>query len=145
MGTRDLLIRRLQDSMEQTVTKIQNIPEEFLGQPCRHGCARGKSVWHLLTHNIEHERMHTGQIIGTRDIMDRLQQTPKTKLLAELYIARSTFIASLFDLTDEEIDFIPEGQEWSIRQIIDHVLFWDRDSIDDMQAQYQEERSDIRQ
>jgi uncharacterized damage-inducible protein DinB len=133
------LVRRLEDSMRESFDKILEIPEDYLDHPCRHGCARGRHVWDLLTHNIEHERMHTGQIIGVRDAMDRLQQDRKSKLIAELYLARATLIASLLGLEDSDLDATPKEGEWSIRQTLEHVLYWDRNSIDDLLAQYSEE------
>lgn len=133
------LVRRLEDSMQDSFQKIQKIPEEYMDNPCRHGCARGRDVWNLLTHNIEHEKQHAGSIVGVRDAMDRLQQDKKSRLLAELYIARATLIASLIGLEDAELDATPNEDQWSIRKIVEHVLFWDRDSIDDLSAQYAEE------
>ena len=133
------MVRRLEDSMRESFDIIQQIPEEYLDQHSRHGCARGRNVWDLLTHNIEHERMHTGQVVGIRDVMDRLQQDRKSKLLAELYVARAVLIASLLGMEDSELDTVPKEGEWSIQHTIDHVLYWDRDSIDDLLAQYTEE------
>jgi uncharacterized damage-inducible protein DinB len=133
------LVRRLEDSMRESFDKIEALPEEYIDQPCRHGCARGGSVWHLLTHNIEHERMHTGQVIGVRDAMNRLQQDKKSRLLAELYVSRAMLIASLLGLEDADLDRAPKEGEWSVRQAVEHVLFWDRDSIDDLEAQFVEE------
>ena len=133
------LVRRLEDSMRESFDKIQEIPEEYLDHPCRHGCARGRNVWDLLTHNIEHERLHTGQIIGVRDAMDRLQQDRKSKLLAELYVARATLIASLLGLDDSELDTAPKEGDFSVQEAVEHVLYWDRDSIDDLTAQHAEE------
>ena len=133
------LVRRLEDSMRESFDKIQEVPEEYLDRPCRHGCARGGSVWSLLTHNIEHERMHTGQVIGIRDAMRRLQQDRKSKLLAEFYVARATLVAALLGLEDSDLDTVPIEGQWSVQQTIEHVLYSDRDSIDDLQAQYLEE------
>lgn len=132
------LIRRLEMSLAQSVQRLEEIPTRYLGEPCRHGCARGGTVWDLLTHNIEHERMHTGQVVGTRDVLRCLQQDPKDRLVASFYLARAALIASLFGLGDEDLDRVPKEGEWSIRETIEHVLYWDRDSIDDLAAQYAE-------
>ena len=135
------LVQRLEDSMKESFGKIVNIPSSYVDQPCRHGCARGGTVWHLMTHNIEHERMHTGQIVGVRDAMERLQQDKKYRLLAELYVARAMLIASLIDLEDSDLDQVSKDGEWTIREIVEHVIYWDRDSIDDLQCQFVEESS----
>src|SRR6478609_2030296 len=95
------LIRQLEESMRDTFGRLEAIPEEYVNQPCRHGCARGGTVWHLLTHNIDHERMHTGQVIGVRDTLRKLQQGQRSRLLAELYVARAMLIASLIGLDDD--------------------------------------------
>jgi hypothetical protein len=134
------LILRLEESMRTTFDRLEAIPEEYMDQPCRHGCARGGTVWHLLTHNIDHERMHTGQVIGVRDVLRRLQQDRRSRLLAELYVARAMLAASLIGLDDADLDRKPAEHEWSIREAVEHVLYWDRNSIDDLHDQYLSER-----
>ena len=133
------LIQRLEDSMHETFDTIEAIPDEYLDQPCRHQCARGRLVWDLLTHNIEHERLHTGQVVGIRDAIDKLQQNRKAKLLAELYVARATLIASLIGLDDADLNRAPKEGEWNVAEAVEHILYWDRDSIDDLATQYREE------
>lgn len=135
------LIHRLEVSMRESFEKIARLPESYLDEDCRHVCARKGQVWHLLTHNIEHERMHRGQIISARDSLRRLQQDRKSRLLAELYVARAEVIASLIGLSDEDLDKAPKEGKWSIREVVDHVIYWDRNSIDDLSAQYDEDRA----
>jgi hypothetical protein len=137
-------IRQLEEGIQETMAKIAEVPEEYLDASCRHMCARGGEVWHLITHNIEHERMHHGNIVGVRDSLRRLQQDRRSRLMAEYYIARATLIAALFGLTDADLDADAmatgrwhEGR-WTIRQEIEHMLKNDRGSIDDMLAEYKE-------
>ena len=132
------LIQRLEASMRETFEKIESIPEEYVDQPCRHRCARGGKVWHLLTHNIDHERMHAGQIISARDSLRKLQQDKRSRLLAELYAARAHLVAALIGVRDEDLDKPPKEGKWTIREVVEHVIYWDRDSIDDLVAQYKE-------
>jgi hypothetical protein len=137
-------IQRLEDGIQETMAKIAEIPEEYLDEACRHMCARGGAVWNLITHNIEHERMHYGNIIGVRDSLRRLQQDRKSRLMAEYYVARASLIAALFGLEDADLDADAmatgrwtEGR-WTIRQELDHMLKTDRGSIDDMLLEYKE-------
>ena len=139
MSQVDELIRRLETSMRDSFDKIQEIPERYLDEPCRHVCARQGTVWHLLTHNIEHERMHRGQIISARDSLRRLQQDRRSRLLADLYVARAELIAALIGLSDADLDKPPKEGKWSIREVVEHVIYWDRNSIDDLSAQFQED------
>jgi uncharacterized damage-inducible protein DinB len=133
------LIRRLEASMQETFQKIESIPDEYIDAPCRHICARGGKVWHLLTHNIDHERMHAGQIISARDSLRKLQRDKRSHLLAELYIARAQVIAALVGLEDADLDKPPKEGKWSIREVVEHLIYWDRNSIDDVAAQYRED------
>ena len=132
------LIRRLEDSMRETIVELTPYQEAILDERSRHSCARNGSVWDLLAHNVEHDREHWGQIVGIRGAMGNLQRGRDVRMLAELYVARAQLIAALFGLSDEDLDRVPEGQQWSIRQAVEHLLFWERDSIDDVVAQFGE-------
>ena len=139
-------IQRLEAGIQATMAQIGAIPEEYVDAPCRHACARGGAVWDLLTHNIEHERAHHGNIVGVRDSLRRLQQDRKSRLMAEYYIARATLIASLLGLDDAALDEVGPPQRWTegrwtIRQELEHVLATDRGSIDDMRAEFQERQA----
>jgi uncharacterized damage-inducible protein DinB len=57
-------------------------------------------------------------------------------LLAEYYTARAQMITALFGLTDPQLDAKPKAEGWTVRETIEHVLHWDRDSIDTLQAEY---------
>ena len=46
------LVRRLEDSMRESFDKIQEIPEEYLDHPCRHGCVRWRSI--LPSNEVSH-------------------------------------------------------------------------------------------
>ena len=127
------IIRRLQDSFNETLEVLYDLPQDYLQQPCRHGCARGGTARDLLIHNIFHERQHTGQVWSVRDQLQLLagwgnQDLPA--LLADYYTSRAQLIAALFGLADEQIDAKPRDGGWTIRETVEHVLHWDRDSID---------------
>jgi hypothetical protein len=83
--------------------------------------------------------MHRGQIIFARDTLRRLQQERRSRLLADLYVARAELIASLIGLDDEDLDKPPKEGKWSIREVVNHVIYWDRNSIDDLSAQFHED------
>ena len=143
MSEIEAFIQQLEDGLRETMAKIEAIPDDYLDAPCRHACARGGPVWNLLTHNIEHERMHHGNLVGLRDSLRKLQQDRKSRLMAEYYVARATLIASLFGLDDVALDGVaapPRWSEgrWTIRQELEHVLDTDRGSIDDMVAEFGE-------
>ena len=134
-------IKRLRDSFTETLDLLIDLPQEYLQAPCGHGCARGGSVRDLMIHNIFHEKQHTGQIWSIRDQLRILQGWDNQDLpllLADYYTARAQLIASLFGLTDEQLDLKPPDGGWTARETLEHVLHWDRDSIDTMSAEFQQ-------
>jgi uncharacterized damage-inducible protein DinB len=127
------IIKRLQDSFGETLEVLYDLPHDRLQQPCGHGCARGGTARDLLVHNIFHEKQHTGQVWSVRDQLRALpgwgnQDLPA--LLADYYTSRAQLIAALFGLADNQLDAKPEDGGWTIRETIEHVLYWDRNSID---------------
>ncbi len=134
-------IKQLRDSFEETLNVLLDLPQDRLQQPCGHGCARGGSGRDLLIHNIFHEKQHTGQICSIRDQLKILQGWDNQDLpllLADYYTARAQLIASLFGLTDEQLDITPPDNGWTVRQTLEHVLYWDRNSIDTLAAEFQQ-------
>ena len=95
-----------------------------------HGCAMGGNLNDLLAHNAEHERMHAGQIADRRYGLGILQRSPRQRYLAEWYRERAALIALLLDLPDAALDSVPEEGQTSIREIVEHVLYWDQDSVE---------------
>jgi uncharacterized damage-inducible protein DinB len=133
------IVRRLQDSFNETLNVLYDLPQDYLQQPCGHGCARGGTARDLLVHNIFHEKQHTGQVWSLRDQLRLLpgqgnQDLPA--LLADYYTARAQLIAALFGLADDQLDAKPEAGGWTIRETVEHVLYWDRDSIDALHAEF---------
>jgi uncharacterized damage-inducible protein DinB len=134
------IVRRLQDSFNETLNALYDLPQDYLQQPCGHGCARGGTARDLLVHNIFHEKQHTGQVWSLRDQLRLLpgqgnQDLPA--LLADYYTSRAQLIAALFGLADDQLDAKPEAGGWTIRETVEHVLYWDRDSIDALHAEFQ--------
>ena len=135
------LIKQLQDSFNETMNVLYDLPQEYLQQPCAHGCARGGTARDLVVHNIFHEKQHTGQVWSVRDQLRLLQgwgNQDLATLLADYYTSRAQLVAALFGLADDQLDAKPADGGWSIRETVDHVLYWDRNSIDTLQAEFQQ-------
>ena len=121
------LILRLQAQMNRAIDVFSSREGNDASD---HVCAMGGSVNDLLAHNTEHERMHAGQIADRRYSLGVLQRTPRHRYLAEWYRERAALIGLLLDLPDEALDAVTEEGQTTIRQIVEHVLFWDRDSVE---------------
>jgi uncharacterized damage-inducible protein DinB len=124
------LLLALQDAMNKTLEMLDGLEEQHLDQPCSHGCAMGNGVRGLLVHNIEHERAHAGQVASIRFELKAMQDQSVHRLLAEWMRERASLAALLIGLPDEALDAKWREGEWSIREIVEHVLYWEKDSVE---------------
>ena len=59
----------IRELLEQTIATIDTLlatPEGELAMPSSHVCAQGKDLWTLITNDIDHEKIHTGQVLEGR-------------------------------------------------------------------------------
>jgi len=126
------LIRELQESMNRTLDRLYELAEDSLEQPCSHPCGHGAdgttSIWHLLANDIDHEKMHAAGILNARHDL-RLMQTQTQRLLGEWLKERAALIGALVGLNDADLDVRLREGEWSFREMVEHVLYWEDDSI----------------
>src|SRR3989454_9099816 len=95
----------IRDLMEQTMPPMGALleaPARELSVPSSHGCAQGKDVWTLITNDIDHEKIHTGQVLEGR-YESRITASPMERLVAEWLVERARFIGSPIGLTPEQI------------------------------------------
>ncbi len=121
------LIRRLQDQMNRALSVFTQTEGNEISD---HPCAMGGTLNDLLAHNAEHEKMHAGQVSDRRYALGLLQTSPRQRYLAEWYRERAALIALLLDLPDSALDTAPEAGDTTLREIVEHVLYWDQDSVE---------------
>ena len=127
------LIERLQSQMNHAVEVFADVKG---GEPSSHPCAMDGTLNDLLAHNAEHEKMHYGQISDRRYSLGLIQKSPRERNLAEWYKERAALIALLLDLPDDALDKESEPGITTIRKIVEHVLHWDRSSVEDTAKNY---------
>jgi hypothetical protein len=121
----------IRELLEQTMTTIETLLEASdreLPMASSHACAQGKDVWTLLTNDIDHERIHTGQVLEGR-YESRITASPMQRLVAEWLSERARFIGSLVGLTDEQFNGETAPGQWTYRVVAKHVLMLERDSL----------------
>ena len=121
----------IRELLQQTVTTIDTLlgaSDRELAKPSSHGCAQGKDVWTLLTNDIDHEKIHTGQILEGR-YESRITASPMERLVAEWLVERARLIGSMVGLTDEQFNSETAPGEWTYRVIAKHVLALEQDSL----------------
>src|SRR5207247_11404246 len=90
-------IQELIESTMQTLEALLPLADAELAQPSDHVCAQGKDVWTLITNDIDHEKIHVGQIAEGR-YESRVTQTAMARLIAEWFQERARLIGSLIGL-----------------------------------------------
>lgn len=85
-------------------------------------------MWSLLTNDIDHEKIHTGQVLEGR-YEGRITASPMERLVAEWLVERARFVGSLVGLTDEQFNRETAPGEWTYRIIAKHVLALEQDSL----------------
>lgn len=117
--------------MAQTMATMDSLLEASdreLTMPSSHACAQGKDVWALITNDIDHEKIHTGQVLEGR-YESKLTASPMQRLLAEWLAERARFIGSLIGLTDEQFNRETAPNQWTYRVVAKHVLTLEQDSL----------------
>ncbi len=126
----------IRDLLEQTMATIDTLlatPEGELAMPSSHVCAQGKDLWTLITNDIDHEKIHTGQVLEGR-YESHITASPMDRLIAEWLAERTRFIGSLIGLTDEQFNAETTPGQWTYRTVAKHVLALEQDSLKTMTA-----------
>jgi hypothetical protein len=121
-------VRELLEQTMVTMDALLAASDEELTMPSSHACAQGKDLWTLLTNNIDHEKIHTGQVLEGR-YESRITASPLQRLVAEWLEERARLIGSLVGLTDEQFNAETAPGEWTYRVVAKHVLMLEQDSL----------------
>jgi hypothetical protein len=120
-------IRELIASTLETVDALLDASDPELPLPSSHVCAQGKDLWTLITNDIDHEKIHAGQVFEGR-YESHSTASPMERLVAEWFAERARFIGSFIGMSDEEFNRETAPGGWSYRVVAKHVLEVERDS-----------------
>ena len=121
-------IRELMEQTMATMDALLEASDRELAMSSSHACAQGKDVWTLITNDIDHEKIHTGQVLEGR-YESRITASPMQRLVAEWLAERARFISSLIGLTDEQFNSDTTPGQWTYRVVAKHVLTLEQDSL----------------
>ena len=126
----DELAQMLFSSLIESLGVLSHLSDAELDDPSEHPCAMGGTVRDLLNHNIDHEQMHAGQIYSLRYSLRKMQKGQVDRMMAETLRARANLIATLIGLDDVDLDARSDADDWTMKEIIEHTIYWERHSID---------------
>jgi hypothetical protein len=121
-------IRELMTQTMATMDALLEAPDPELTMASSHACAQGEDLWTLVTNDIDHEKIHTGQILEAR-YESRITASRMQRLLAEWLEERTRLIGSLIGLTDEQFNSETAPGQWTYRVVAKQVLTLDQDSL----------------
>jgi hypothetical protein len=121
-------IRELLEQTIATMDALLEASDRELPLPSSHACAHGRDLWTLITNDIDHEKIHTGQVLEGR-YESRLTASPMERLIAEWLAERARFVGSLVGLTDEQFNAETAPGQWTYRVVAKHVLTLEQDSL----------------
>ena len=121
-------IRELLEQTMVTIDALLEASDRELAMPSSHACAQDKDAWTLITNDIDHEKIHTGQVLEAR-YESRITASPMGRLIAEWLAERARFIGSLIGLTDEQFNAETAPGQWTYRVVAKHVLTLEQDSL----------------
>jgi hypothetical protein len=126
----------VRELLEQTIATMDALlaaSDRELPLPSSHACAQGKDIWTLITNDIDHEKIHTGQVLEGR-YESRITASPMERLIAEWLTERGRLIGALVGLTDEQFNAETAPGQWTYRAVAKHVLLVEQDSLKTMAA-----------
>ena len=133
----------VRELLEQTIATMEALLEASdreLAMPSSHACAQGKDLWTLITNDIDHEKIHTGQVLEAR-YESRITSSPMQRLVAEWLAERARFVGTLIGLTDEQFNSETAPDQWTYRVVARHVLALEQDSLKTLAADQAARRS----
>ena len=134
----------VRELLEQTIATMEALLEASdreLAMPSSHACAQGKDLWTLITNDIDHEKIHTAQVLEAR-YESRITSSPMQRLIAEWVAERARFVGTLIGLTDEQFNSETAPGQWTYRAVAKHVLALEQDSLKTLAADQAARRSD---
>ena len=126
-------VRELLQQTIATMDALLDASDPELPLPSSHACAQGKDLWTLITNDIDHEKIHVGQVLEGR-YESRITASPMERLIAEWLAERARLIGSLVGLTDAQFNTETAPGQWTYRAIAKHVLAVEQDSLKTLAA-----------
>ena len=112
-------LNQMAESRAKVITKLQNVPDEAMTLPIpnRDNMYVRSIFYRLVAHEIEHT-IHLAKTVRSLGV----HLSEAEQILEELAESRGKLIGILSTLTDEELDTKPSAEDWSPREVVDHIL-----------------------
>ena len=130
----ELALRLLRQAAD-TIERLSAVADADIDFPTAHGCAMNGGVRRLLVHNAEHDRMHAGAVSTARYTARQMQESELARLARDLLRERTELVGQLLRMDDALLDAKAPNDDWSIREHVEHVLYWEENSMTQVGAE----------
>lgn len=113
------LLGQLREVRDRVINETLEIAEDEYPYKSSHW--RWTTVRRILLRFGDHMREHSTQIRAKREAISG-PPAMTLRLLAEAEEAYGKLLAAVVGLTDQELNSVPEGADWSIKQALEHIL-----------------------
>ena len=112
-------IKHMAESRAKVISKLQDVPDEAMTLPIpnRENMYVRSIFYRFVAHEIEHT-IHLAKTLRSLGV----HQSEAEQILEQLGESRGKLIGMLSTLTDEELDTKPSSEDWSPREVVDHIL-----------------------
>lgn len=128
------LIAKIRAAREETLASLTGVNEADFSVST--SMERWTDVRRVLLRFGEHMREHANQIEHTRDLIGATPTMPQ-RMLQEAERAYGQLLASLLDLSDDQLNQVPLDGGWSIRQVLEHALHGEKNYRAVIEAAFQ--------
>ena len=121
-------LKHMAESRAKVIAKLQNVHDESMTLPIpnRDNISVRFIFYRLVAHEIEHT-IHLAKTVRSLGV----HLSEAEQILEELAESRGKLIGMLSTLTDEELDTKPSAEDWSPREVVDHILEVEEGSYSD--------------
>ena len=120
MTSVDHMLARMREQRKLTQERLKGVDEKQMLEPTTYG-ERDVNVRFLFYRLIAHEIEHTVQMAKTLQAIGVVQGEAQL-ILKNLQSVRGELEGMLVGLTDDDLDRELDSGEWSVRQVIEHIL-----------------------
>lgn len=125
------LAAKLMGQRVETIEKLVSADSARLN----HKNQDGRSMRQTMRIMHDHEMSHVVQVHKSRQALGALP-TEAQLILAQALMARAALAASITGMTDDQLAAKPASGEWSVLEVIEHVLRYDPVVLDRLATQF---------
>ena len=112
-------LEHMAKSRAKVLKKLQDVSDDSmtLPIPTRNNMYVRSMFYRFISHEVEHT-IHLAKTLKSLGIF----QSEAEQILKELAESRGKLIGMISTLSDDELDSKPSPDDWSPREIVDHIL-----------------------